>query len=93
MLRLVSNRNSGHMTYFLPACVESKFQNLDKSASALVAIPKSMTAVEYRKSYLPTPLLGVPYRILKKLIYVCVDQLLIHCFPKSRLGLDLESHP
>ena len=32
MLRLVSNRNSGHMTYFLPACAESKFQNLDKSA-------------------------------------------------------------
>ena len=32
MLRLVSNQNSGHMTYFLPACAESKFQNLDKSA-------------------------------------------------------------
>ena len=52
----------------------------------VVAIPKPTKPVGDPKSYRPISLLCVPYKILERLIYACVEPLIDPLFPKEQAG-------
>ena len=53
----------------------------------MIAIPKPGKPVGDPKSYRPISLLYVPYKILKRLIYACVEPLIDPLLPKQQAGL------
>ena len=55
----------------------------------VVAIPKPKKPVEDPKSYRPISLLCVPYKILERLIYACIEPIVDPCSQASRLGFDM----
>ena len=58
---------------FLSSCLHQL--RIPKVRRALVVvIPNPLKLAENRKSYHPISLLSVPYKILKRLIYICVNQ-------------------
>ena len=52
----------------------------------MVAIPKPAKPVEDPKSYQAISLLCVPYKILERLIYACVEPLIDSLLPKEQAG-------
>ena len=52
----------------------------------VVAIPKPGKPVGYPKNYRPISLLCVPYKILERLIYACVEPLIDPLIPKEQAG-------
>ena len=52
----------------------------------MVAIPKPGKPVGDPKSYQPISLLCVPYKILEKLIYTCIEPLIDPLLPKKQAG-------
>ena len=52
----------------------------------MVAIPKPAKSVGDPKSYRPISLLCVPYKILERLIYACVELLIDPLLPKKQVG-------
>ena len=52
----------------------------------VVAIPKPGKPMEDPKSYRPISLLCVPYKILERLIYACVEPLIDPLLPKEQAG-------
>ena len=78
---------------FLSSCLRRlKITKIWRRA-LVVAIPKPAKPVGDPKSYRPISLLCVPYKILERLIYACVEPLIDPLFPKEQLGSDGISQP
>ena len=72
------------MTSFLPVCADSKFPRLEESVFDCNS--KTRKAHGDPKSYRPISLLCVPYKILKRFIYTCVEPLVNPLLPKEQAG-------
>ena len=71
---------------FLSSCLRRlKISKIWRRA-LVVAIPKPAKSVRDPKSYRPISLLCVPYKILERLIYACVEPLVDPLLPKKQAG-------
>ena len=71
---------------FLSSCLRRlNFPKIWRRA-LVVAIPKPTKPLGDPKSYRPISLLCVPYKILKRLIYACVEPLINPLLPKEQAG-------
>ena len=71
---------------FLSSCLRRlKIPKIYKRA-LVVAIPKPTKPVGDPKSYWPISLLCVPYKILERLVYTCVEPLIDPLLPKEQAG-------
>ena len=71
---------------FLSSCLRQlKIPKIWRRA-LVVAIPKPRKPVGDPKSYQPISLLCVPYKILERLIYTCVEPLINPLLPKEQAG-------
>ena len=72
------------MTSFLPVAPTQNSQDLEKSACG--RDPKTRKARGGPKELSPISLLCVPYKILERLIYTCVEPLIDPLLPKEQAG-------
>ena len=71
---------------FLSSCLRRlKISKIWRRA-IVVAIPKPTKPMENPKSYRPISLFCVPYKILERLIYACVEPLIDPLLPKEQAG-------
>ena len=74
------------LCYFLSSCLcRLKIPKIWRRA-LVVAIPKPAKSVGDPNSYQPISLLCVPYKILERLIYACVEPLINPLLPKEQAG-------